>query len=112
MTKGIVCLLVFMLSVNLVSAGELYGTIKEGNRPVCGGIKVMVQYGKKSVTALTDKYGSYSVRVPGSGKCRLYVYFKGANPSMEVYSYERSIRYDLTIENAGGNYSLRRNNGR
>ncbi len=81
----------------MAAGGEIFGTIKEGGKPA-EGVTVEITSPAKVYTAKTDKYGSYSVYVPETGKCRLAVKTNGGAPSIDVYSYEKSARYDLVVE--------------
>jgi len=88
-------------------AGEIYGTIKEGGKPVKGGTKVEVKCAKGGYSAETDKLGSYRLFVPEQGKCTLSVFSIDGSPQMTVNSFEDSARYNLVLEKKGGKSSLR-----
>ena len=90
------------------SAGEIYGTIKEGTRLVGQGIKIEIASGGSIYSTETDKYGSYRLFVKERGKCQLRVLYGQQSPSIEIASYDRSVRYDLALEKKDGNYALRR----
>ncbi len=94
--------------VSLVSAGEIYGFIKKGDRPVGKGIKVVVKCGNRTDTTLTDKYGSYSINVPSTGKCTLTVHDGDQEASIEAFSYTRPVRFDLLLEKNDSKNVLRR----
>ncbi len=74
--------------------GEIYGTIKEENKPIGKGVEVVVKCGNETYPTQTKRYGSYSVYVPKKGRCTLTVH----NRKIDVYSYQRSVRYDLVLE--------------
>ena len=101
--------LFFLLLPSFVSAGEIYGSITEEGRPVGQGIKVEITSAGKAYSTETDKYGSYRAYIQEIGKGILKIYYKQQSPSVEISSYERSVRYDLVLEKQGGRYSLRRN---
>ena len=88
-------------------AGEFYGTIKEGGKPVNAGTKVEVKCAKGSYGAETDKLGSYRVFVPEQGKCTLSVKSGDVAPQMTVTSFEDSARYNLVLEKKDGKPALR-----
>ena len=88
-------------------AGEFYGTIKEGGKPVKPGTKVEVKCAKGSYSADSDKLGSYRVFVPEQGKCTLSVKSGNPAPQMTVHSFEDSTRYNLVLEKKDGKSSLR-----
>lgn len=97
MRRTFVSLAVLTLLPELATGGEIFGTIKEGGKPA-GGVTVEITSPTRVYAARTDKYGSYSIFVPETGKYRLTVKTAGGAPSMEVYSYEKSARYDLVVE--------------
>lgn len=104
---GIV-LLVLLLAAPPVLAGEIFGTITDGSKPVPAGIKVAIARSGKVDTTETDKFGSYRIVLKEKGKCTLTVYMKEQSPSQEVFSYDRSMRYDWILETTDGKLSLRR----
>ena len=88
-------------------AGEIYGTIKEGGKPIKAGTKVEVKCAKGSYSTETDKLGSYRLFVQEQGKCTLSVTSVGGSPQMTVHSFEDSARYNLVLEKKDGKSSLR-----
>ncbi|RLI00599.1 hypothetical protein DRO38_06185, partial [Candidatus Bathyarchaeota archaeon] len=105
--KMITMLLLFiMLFPSFVFAGEIYGSIRERERSIEPGIKVEIMTARNTYFTETDKYGSYRLYVPEKGKCTLKVHYKQQSPLIEIYSYERSVRYDLVLEKNNGQYSL------
>jgi hypothetical protein len=105
----IVLLTMFCLAIACATApaGEFYGTIKEGGKPVKAATKVEVKCAKGSYGAETDKLGSYRLFVPEQGKCALSVTLGDATPQMSVHSFEDSARYNLIIEKKDGKPALR-----
>ncbi len=102
------CLIPLILFPSITLAGEIFGTLREGGKALKKGIKVEVVTPKKTYTALTDAYGSYRLYVVEKGKCTLKVYYNNQTPSFDVYSYDKSIRYDMSLELKDGTYSLKR----
>ena len=107
-----ILLLLIMLLPAFAFAGEIYGSIKEGKRPIGKGVKVeiiAVSSGRRYVTK-TDKYSSYRLYVRERGRCILKVYYKKQSPppQIQVYSYKGPVRYDLVLEKKKGKYILRR----
>ena len=88
-------------------AGEIYGTIKEGGKPVNAGTKIEVKCAKGSFSAETDKLGSYRLFVQEQGKCALSVKSGDAAPQMTIHSFEDSARYNLVLEKKDGKPALR-----
>jgi len=89
-------------------AGEIYGTLREGGKAMTKGIKVEIVTPKKTYTTATDSYGSYRLYVIEKGKCTLKVYYKNQIPSFDLYSYDKSKRYDMSFESKDGKYLLKR----
>ena len=90
------------------SAGEIFGTIKEAGKPVGAGVKLEVVADGKTVTATTDADGGYRLFIEPQGKFPLTVHYKGKTPSFKVLSFEQSTRYDLLLQPAGGDYTIKR----
>jgi hypothetical protein len=88
-------------------AGEIYGTIKEGGKPVKAGTKVEVKCAKGSFGAETDKLGSYRLFVQEQGKCALSVKSGDVAAQMTIHSFEDSARYNLVLEKKDGKPALR-----
>jgi hypothetical protein len=63
--------IVISLSVSSAIAGELFGTIAEGEKPVAQGVKVEVTAGDKTYSTETDKFGAYRLFVKEKGKWRI-----------------------------------------
>ena len=107
MRKGLAALLLMIASPAM--AGELYGTITEGGKPVGEGVVVEARCGQTSYPGVkTDKSGTYHLVVQEKGKCTLTVHHKGASPTIEVASYDEGVQVDLVLEQKGGSYSVRR----
>lgn len=109
MIKNSVLMLVLFLAFSSITlAGEIFGTLREGGKAVAKGIKVEIVTPKKTYTAVTDAYGSYRLYVPEKGKFTLSVYYKEQKPTFDLYSYDKSTRYDMSLETKEGKYSLKR----
>ena len=109
-SKSWACVLILpilMLS-SAAQAGELYGTIAEGGKPVGEGVAVEAKCPQGAYSAKTDKSGAYHLVAKEKGKCQLTVRYKNQSPSVEVASYDEGVQVDLILENKGGSYALRR----
>lgn len=101
-------LLTLLLFSSRAVAGEMYGTITEGGKPVAAGLKVEINAAGKIHAGETDKFGSYRIFVKEKGKCTLTLHIKGQLPSAELISFDKSNRYDWILEAKEGKLSLRR----
>jgi hypothetical protein len=102
--------LVLVVSLSLATsawAGEIYGTIKEGGRPVQK-VKVEIKStNEKPYEGWTDGFGNYRIIVAEAGKCTITVYFNGTSANGEVQSYPTPVRFNWLLEKSGNNYSLK-----
>jgi hypothetical protein len=90
-------------------AGEMYGTITDGGKPIGEGVAVEARCGEKSYPAVkTDKSGAYHLAVQEKGKCHLTVRYKNQSPALDVASYDEGVQVDLVLESKDGSYTLRR----
>ena len=101
-------LLPFVIFPAMSYAGEMFGTLREGGKAVPKGIKIEVVAADTTYAGETDAYGSYRLFVVEKGKCTLKVYYNKQIPLFEVYSYDKSTRYDMNIELKDGKYLLKR----
>jgi hypothetical protein len=98
-----------VLGATAAPAGEIYGTITEGGKPVGEGATVEIRCGETAYPAVkTDKTGSYHLAVKETGKCTLGVQHKGQTASLEVASYQEGVQVDLVLEQKDGKVTLRR----
>jgi hypothetical protein len=98
-------LLVFCLRA---AAGELFGAITDNGKAVGEKIKVDVTVAGKSYAAETDKNGTYRLFAKEKGKCTFTVHYKEQAVSADVFSYDKSLRYDWILEQKDGKYQLKR----
>ena len=91
----------------IAAAGEVYGTIKEGGKPVKAGLKVELACGGKTVAGATDQFGAYRLFASEEGRCTLTLTIDSERPSIEVRSFPDSARYNLVLERKDGKYTLR-----
>jgi hypothetical protein len=107
MRKVFLAMLCLAISCTTALAGEIYGTLKEGGKPIKAGTKVEVKCAKGNYNAEVDKLGSYRLFVPEQGKCTLSVKYGDVSPQMTVNSFDDSARYNLVLEKKDGKLSLR-----
>jgi hypothetical protein len=89
-------------------AGEVYGTIKEGDKPVDKGTALEIKSTAKTYPAVTDEFGNYRVVVAEPGTCEITIHFKDQSISGEIQSYWNPSRFDWALEKSGEKYSLKR----
>ena len=82
---------------------EIYGSIREGNRPVRNET-VRVNCGGEEQSGQSDNNGSYRVFIRTQGPCILSV--RGL--SVPVRSYARAVRYNFEVLTESGRTFLRR----
>ena len=90
------------LVTQYASAGPLYGTVQQAGAPA-GGVTIIVTCPAMSgaVEAATDARGSYSMRVPASGRCEMRVRRDALlGAAFEVFISDNPLRFDLQIDGA------------
>lgn len=97
-----------IVASSMTFAGEIFGSLKENNVAVAKGTKVEVTIENKTYTGETDEFGSYRLFVPEKGKCTLKVYYQKQTPTFDIFSYDKSTRYDFLLEKQNDQYVLRR----
>jgi hypothetical protein len=106
--KVLMLIMSLLLAASLAVAGEIYGTITDSDKPVPAGTKVEVAVAGNSYTGETDNFGTYHVFAKDKGKGTLKVFYKDQTPTADIFSYDKSTRYDWTVDNAGGKLGLKR----
>lgn len=108
--KAILFFLVTVLMFTAPAFGaQLYGTLREGDRPVPQGVEVTVSCpGNPSHTGTTDASGVYRIYVPEKGRCTLQVQYNQQAASAEVYSFDDATKYDFDLIQQKSGYTLRR----
>ena len=105
-TTGI--LLLILLFVPFLSiAGDIYGTIKgDDGKPLINQVVQIKQNDKVLASATTDANGYFTVTLKEVGKFKLEVAgYKDA--SFEVFSSNKSTRYNLLMNKAGDKWILK-----
>lgn len=94
--------------VPVILAGNVYGTIREGNRPLAG-VSVSLTCGKEApVSGRADAEGVYRLFTRATGICQLVVDLPGRRMSASVYSYDRPTAYDFDVVHEGNGWVLRK----
>ena len=87
---------------------DVFGYIKYGDGVIERGVKIEITCRGKTYSGETDEFGSYRIYVAENGQCTLIAHFRGQAPSLPVYSYDTSVRYNLRMVEGDGRYSLER----
>jgi len=105
-TTGIL-LLILLFVPFLSNAGEIYGTIKgDDGKPLTNQVVRIMQNDKVMVSAKTDANGYFTATINEIGKFKLEVPgYKDA--SFEVFSSNKSTRYNLLLNKAGDKWILK-----
>lgn len=90
-------------------AGEVFGTITQNGKPVPAGLAVEITAGGKTYPGETDKFGAYRIFVKDKGKAAITVQTADSLAvTAELFSYDRSTRYDWILELKEGKLTMRR----
>ena len=101
---GVCCLAL----ASAAGAAEIHGTVSEGGKTLPQGIPLKLDCAGSSASAMTDQFGSYSLKVAAAGECVLSLEYKRSKPSVKVTVYEKPSRYDLVVKEEAGKLSLTR----
>ena len=105
-TKGILMLILLFVPI-LSYAGDIYGTIKgDDGKPLTNQVVQIKLNDKVISSATTDVNGYFTVTIKEVGKFKLEVVgYKDA--SFEVFSSNKSTRYNLLMNKAGDKWILK-----
>jgi uncharacterized GH25 family protein len=106
--KTTVILFLISLFLPILSyAGEIYGTIKGDDGKPLTIQDVQIKQGEKVIgSAKTDANGYFTITITEIGKFKLEVVgYKDA--SFEVFSSNKSTRYNLLMNKTGGKWILK-----
>ena len=101
-------LLLIVLLPTMASAGQIHGSLKDGEKPVHQGVSVQITCSSASpYRGETDAYGAFSINVRETGSCVLKVFY-GCEPTFQIYSENDPIRYDFVLIQQQGTCVLQR----
>jgi hypothetical protein len=106
--KTLSVVLLLLLAASFASAGEIFGTITDADKPIAAGVKVEIAVAGNTYAGETDKFGSYRIFAKDKGKGTLKVLYKDQTPGADIFSFDKATRYDWTVENTDGKLSLKR----
>lgn len=106
MTRWAIVVIASGLALALATAGHvaaatIYGTIREGDRPL-ENAKIELLCAGKRVSQQTDARGTYRFTISQTGRCRLEI----EGGSAPVIVYDEPTRYDFEIRQEGGRRRL------
>jgi hypothetical protein len=106
--KAAIFVLVLCLCPCGALAGQVYGTLRESDRPVPN-VRVEAVCGNSTYPAVTDNSGVYRLFAKETGKCTIRAYYQNQTPETLIDSYPNPAHYDFDlIRQANGQYELRR----
>ena len=88
-----------LLGSQLVTAGQVYGTLRDaGGKGVAGIAITIVAPNKAQYEGKTGADGSYQIFVKETGKCELQANLGGKAPATaSVFSYADPSKYDFEV---------------
>jgi hypothetical protein len=103
-----ICLAIALFSPGILSAGQIYGSISFGGKPVARtSIEINCNGAKTQDATAAD--GSYRINVPQQGQCTLTLTGYAGPPSAVVFSYPNPSLYNFELVGpTNGAYMLRR----
>jgi len=106
--KTMAVMALVLSGASVAAAAEIHGTVSDGGKPVPQGVALKLECGSASAEAKTDDFGSYSLKITGSGECKLTVSYQGATGALPVSVYDKPSRYDLSVKKDAGKLVLTR----
>ncbi len=91
----------------LLTAGQVYGTLRDGSGKGMAGVDItIVSSAKVSYTGKTAADGTYQIFVKENGKCELQANVGGKGPAtVSVFSYAEPAKYEFEV--VGGNLKVK-----
>jgi len=93
------CVLSIVCGFPALTAGQVYGTLRNANGKGIGGIKiVIVSPAKVAYEGQTSPDGSYQIFVKEAGRCEFQAHSAGKAPATaSVFSYADPAKYDFEL---------------
>ena len=109
MKRALLVLAFFAIfSCSQVWAGQIYGTLRESDRPIAN-VKIEVVCGNNTYSAVTDNSGLYRLFAKDTGRCVARAYYQNQAPQTGIDSYPNPAHYDFDLVRLpNGQYELRR----
>jgi hypothetical protein len=107
MKTTVILILIFLFVPFLSDAGEIYGTIKgDDGKPLTNKVVQIMQNDKVIASTKIDENGFFTVSITELGKFKIVVVgYKDA--SFEVFSSNKSTRYNLLMNKVGDKWILK-----
>ena len=102
----VVCIGIILLPC-VLHAGQIYGSVTSGGKPVANAA-IEITCDKAVTTGATATDGAYRIDVPQQGQCTLKLPGYAGGPSAVVFSYANPSQYDFELVSVNGTYQLRR----
>ena len=95
------CLLGAVCGSSILTAGQVYGTLRDANGKGLPGIQiVIISPGKISYEGKTGPDGSFQIFVKETGRCEFQVQSGGkATATANVFSYADPAKYEFELAN-------------
>lgn len=94
------CLLGVLCCSPLLTAGQVYGTVRDGSGKGIAGLKiVIVSPAKTPYEGKTGADGSYQIFVKETGRCEFQAHYESAKPpaTANVFSYADPAKYEFAL---------------
>jgi hypothetical protein len=103
MQRFLFCLLCVLCGSPILTAGQVYGTLRDASGKVLAGIQiVIVSPAKTTYEGKTGPDGSYQIFVKETGRCEFQAHYGGKAPATaNVFSYADPAKYEFEL--VGGN---------
>jgi hypothetical protein len=99
----------FAFSPRPLWAGQIYGILREADRPVGANVKIEVVCGNSTYSTVTDNSGLYRLFAKETGRCVARAYYQNQTPQTVIDSYANPAHYDFDlVRQQNGQYDLRR----
>lgn len=102
-----ILLLILTASPMTAVGGEIFGTLSLDGAPLAN-TPINVSIAGETYSTQTDEGGRYRLYVPQGGRATMAVGTGEQSASIEIFSSQRSVRYDLILGSENGEMSLRR----
>lgn len=93
------CLLGVVWGAPILTAGQVYGTLRDANGKGIAGVQIVITSPAKTpYEGKTGPDGSYQIFVKETGRCELQARVEGKGPARaSVFSYAEPAKYDFEL---------------